>query len=286
MTDEQLLTTPDVTICYDVHGRASDPTVLLVMGLNLQLVWWRQDLVDALVARGLRVIRMDNRDVGRSTRLVGPGPSPWQLVRRTAVASYSLADMAGDSAAVLAAEAPDGGHVVGVSLGAFVAQEVAIRGAARSLTSIMGRPGDGRTGKVSPRMTLEMLRPARGDAVSGLVRSFRTIGSSFRTEADDRDVELCHQASMQRSPDESGGGRQLAAILTERDRTAGLTALRMPAFVMHGLADRVVRPDGGRATAAALRESELLEVDGMGHDLPRAVWPQLVDGIVRTVSRA
>jgi pimeloyl-ACP methyl ester carboxylesterase len=286
VTDERLLTSRGVTICYDVHGRDGDPTVLLVMGLNLQLVWWRQDLLDELVGRGLRVVRMDNRDVGRSTRLRGPGPTAWQLVRRTATPAYSLADMAADCAAVLAEVAPGGGHVAGVSLGAFVAQELAIRHRVLSLTSIMGRPGDGRTGKVAPRMTLEMLRPPPRDPVAGLIRSFRTIGSTFRTGADDRDVVTCHEASMRRSADESGGGRQLAAILTERDRTADLAALRLPALVMHGLHDRVVRPDGGRATAAALHDAELVEVPGMGHDLARQVWPQLVDGVVRTVARA
>jgi pimeloyl-ACP methyl ester carboxylesterase len=285
---ERLLTTRGIRLCYDVRGSDADPAVLLVMGLNLQLVWWREAFCEQLCAQGLRVIRMDNRDVGRSSRLVGPGPTALQFLRRSGRASYSLADMADDCAAVVSEAAPEGAHVVGVSLGSFIAQELAIRHPAqvRSLVSIMGRPGDGKTGKVALRMLPEFLRPAPADPVEGLVQSFRRIGSTFRTDHDDQDVRDTLRQSQGRAADDSGGGRQLAAILAERDRTTDLRGLRLPALVVHGLADRVVRPSGGRATAAAIPGAELLEIDGMGHDLARQVWPTIVDGIARTAARA
>jgi pimeloyl-ACP methyl ester carboxylesterase len=151
-------------------------------------------------------------------------------------------------------------HVVGVSLGSFIAQEVAIRhpGRTRSLVSIMGRPGDRRTGRLARRMVPLFLRPAPRStegAVEDLVRAFRRIGSEGRTEIDDADV---------------------------RD----LRRLDVPALVMHGEKDRVILPSGGVATAAAIPGAELLLVPGMGHDLARWVWPALIDGIERTAKRA
>ncbi|MBA2765021.1 MAG: alpha/beta hydrolase [Thermoleophilaceae bacterium] len=279
-----------VELCYESLGDPADPAVLLVMGLGLQMVWWRDEFCAELVDRGFRVIRFDNRDVGRSTKLPGPGVTAMQFLRRRPNPSYSLGEMADDAAGLVAELAPAGAHLVGVSLGSFIAQEIAIRqpGRALSLTSIMGRPGDGRSGRVARRMLLEFLRPAPVDAnraVEHMVATFRRIGSLDRTEIDDEDVRLAVRRSAARGTD-VGSDRQLAAILAERDRTAALGSLEIPALVIHGMRDRIVLPSGGRATAAAIPGAELLEIERMGHDLPRWVWPQVIDGIERTARRA
>jgi pimeloyl-ACP methyl ester carboxylesterase len=288
---ELFLDTGAVRLCYEVFDDGLDadaPTVVLVMGLGLDMLWWREDFCRLLLAEGLRVVRFDNRDVGRSSRLRGPGPSSWQFLRRRAATAYTLEEMGQDTAALMSAVAPGGAHVVGVSLGSFIAQASAIAHPelVRSLVSIMGRPGDGKNGKVAASMLREFLRRPSGDQAQDLLASFERIGSSGRTAADELDVRTIVARSGQRSRDDSGSGRQLAAILMERDRTAGLATLQIPTLVVHGDRDRVVRPSGGVATAAAIPHSELLMIAGMGHDLPRRVWAQVVDGIVRTVRRA
>lgn len=289
---EQLLRVGPIELCYEELGDPGDPTVLLIMGLGLPMTWWRDDFCAGLAARGFRVVRFDNRDVGRSTCVPGPGVSALGFLRRRATPTYTLGDMADDAAGLIAQLDPRGAHVVGVSLGAFIAQEVAIRhpGLTRSLVSIMGRPGDGRTGKVSRRMIPEFLRTGPRDPdgqIEHLVRTFRRIGSEGRTDADDEDVRTIMRRDARRSTDDgTGSGRQLAAILAERDRTDDLRRLTVPALVVHGERDRVVLPSGGRATAAAIPGAELLVVPRMGHDLPRWVWPRLIDGIARTAARA
>lgn len=288
MQDERFTDVRGIRLCHQSFGDPSDPTMLLVMGLGLSLDWWRDEFCAGLAGRGFHVVRFDNRDVGRSTHLTGPGISAWGFLTRRARPVYTLADMADDAGGLVAALDPRGAHVVGASLGASIAQETAIRhpGLVRSLTSVMGRPGDG-TGRTAARMTPEFLRPPARDPVEGMVAAFRRIGSRDRTAADDEDVRRTVRRSATRETgDGTGGGRQLAAIVAERDRTADLRGLGCPALVLHGLADRVIRPDGGRATAAAIPGAELVEVPGMGHDLPRWVWPELLDGIARTAARA
>jgi pimeloyl-ACP methyl ester carboxylesterase len=280
----------EIQLCYEVldSGLEPDaPTAVLIMGLGLDLLWWRDDFCAELVRRGIRVVRFDNRDVGRSTRLDGRGPTTVQYFTRRAPTAYSLEDMADDTGALISEVAPQGAHVVGVSLGSMIAQATAVRHPeqVRSLVSIMGRPGDNRSGKMAKRMALEWIRPGPADAVEALVKTFRRIGSSGRTTADDDDVREIMARSAIRG-DDTGSGRQLAAIFDETDRTPGLRAFDRPALVIHGDRDRVILPSGGRATAAALRDSELLVLPGMGHDLARRLWPDVLDGIERTIRRA
>lgn len=293
MAERMVRISRDVELCVDEIGDEDDPLVLLVMGMGLQLVWWRDDFCRELAERGYRVVRYDHRDIGRSTPFAGRSPGLVGMLTRTARPAYTLEDMADDTGALIARLAPeDGAHVVGVSLGSFVAQAAAIRHRAgvRSLVSIMGRTGDGMHGKVAWRARLEFLRQRPRDfegAVEHLVGTFRRIGSEGRTAEDDEDVRVAIRRSASRERgDGAGGGRQFAAIVAERDRTAGLLGLDLPALVIHGLRDRIVKPSGGQATAAAISGAEHLEIEGMGHDLPRWVWPQVLDGIERTARRA
>jgi pimeloyl-ACP methyl ester carboxylesterase len=185
-------------------------------------------------------VRFDNRDVGRSTHVRGPGISGWQFLTRRATPVYILGDMADDAVGLVRALDPRGAHVVGASLGAMIAQDVAMRhpDLTQSLTSIMSRSGEGRTGKVSWRRVPDFLRPPSTDPVEDMVRSFRRIGSADRTELDDEDVRVTMRRSLSRDKgDGTGGGRQLAACVAERDRAAGLRRLTCPALVVHGLRD-------------------------------------------------
>jgi pimeloyl-ACP methyl ester carboxylesterase len=284
---------PAVELCFEERGGGSDPLVLLVMGLGLDLCWWRDAFFARLVTRGFRAVRFDNRDVGRSTHFTGPGVSGLQFLRRTSTPTYTLGDMADDAAGLIARLAPErGAHVVGTSMGSCIAQELAIRhpDRVRSLVSIMGRPGDGHTGKVAKRMLPEFLRVTPADpgrAVESLVKNFRRIGSVGRTADDDEDVRIAMRRSMERDQgDGTGSGRQLAAILAERDRTPDLRRLDLPVTVIHGLRDRVILPSGGRATADAIPKAHLVEVPGMGHDMPRWAWPLILGAIERNAARS
>jgi len=201
--------------------------------------------------------------------------------------------MADDAGLLIEAlDSARGAHVVGVSLGSFVGQATAIRhpDKVRSLVLIMGRPGDRMSGKVAWRARPGFLRQGPRDfegSIEHLVRTFHRIGSEGRTAEDDEDVRIAMRRSADRERGNgTGAGRQLAAILNERDRTRGLAGLDMPTLVIHGLRDKVVLPSGGRATAAAIPNAELLEIPRMGHDLARWTWPTVIDGIERTATAA
>lgn len=189
------------------------------MGLGLQLVCWRDDFCVELGSRGMRVVRFDNRDVGRSSRLVEPGASPMGFLRRRAPETYSLGDMADDTAGLIAELGPKGTHVVGASLGALIAQETAIRhpDQGRSLVSIMGRPGDGKSGQVAKRMPVEFLRPGPADPAETLVAAFGRIDSLHRTAQDEDDARLM-AARMARRGDGDDSGRGDPGSGTARDR--------------------------------------------------------------------
>ena len=289
MGEERFTRVGEIELCYQSLGDPDDPTVLLIMGLGLSMDWWRDDFCAGLTGRGFHVVRFDNRDVGRSTHVHGPGLSPWGFVTRRADPVYSLGDMADDAAGLIAAVDPRGAHVVGASLGSMVAQEVAIRHPERtlSLTSIMGRPGDRRTGKVSWKRVPDFLRPPSSDPVDDMVRSFGRIGSRHRSAEDDEDVRATvRRAAARETGSGDGSGRQLAACVGERDRTADLRGLTMPTLVVHGGRDLVIQPSGGTATAAAVPGAELLTLPDMGHDLARWTWPTILDGIARIARRA
>ncbi|MEA2313646.1 MAG: hypothetical protein QOI03_338 [Solirubrobacteraceae bacterium] len=280
-----------VTLCYETFGQRSDPPVLLVMGLGTQMVAWHEDFCRALAERGLFVIRFDNRDIGRSTHMVGAPPTIRQLLTRSRhAAHYSLADMAQDAAALIDALGISPAHVVGASMGGMIAQTLAARHRAsvRSLTSIMSATGSLRSGQPALRVYSVFLRRApqeREAFIAHMERVFTAIGSPGLPR-DPADLRELAAASYDRDHDPQGAGRQLAAIIASGDRTAELRRIDVPTLVIHGTADRLVSPSGGRATARAIPNARLLNVPGMGHDLPRAVWPTLIDAIAENAARA
>jgi pimeloyl-ACP methyl ester carboxylesterase len=289
---EQFAQVGPIKLCYETFGDPSATPMLLVMGLASQMVIWDDEFCEQLAERGFWVIRFDNRDIGRSTILrENPPPKTWQLmVRDKRGASYKLDDMADDAVGLLDHLGVERAHVVGVSMGGMIAQLIAIRHRDRvlSLVSIMSTTGDRRVGRPHPRLIPHLLRRARTDRegyISDFVETYRVIGSRTFT----RDPERLREKGgrcFDRGIHPAGAARQLAAIVTTQDRTRLLGQLDLPATVIHGTADRLVSPSGGRATAKAIPGAQLVMIEGMAHDLPPQVWPQVIDEIVRTAGVA
>ena len=284
-----------VTLAYDTFGDRDRPPLLLVMGLAGPLNWWSPDLCRLLASRGFFVIRFDNRDVGRSTKLHGLGGGTRGDVvrgfaRRKASPPYTISDMAGDAAGLLDHLEISQAHITGVSMGGMIAQTMAIEHAQRvlSLVSIMSTTGRRTVGWQDPRLLPMLLRPgsrSRDEAIAQATRTWATIGSpGYPTPPDE--VRRRAAETYDRGMSAAGATRQMQAVLAQPDRTRLLQTVSAPALVIHGLADRLVHVSGGRATARAIPEAELVEIPGMGHDLPRPLWPVFADGIERTAARA
>jgi pimeloyl-ACP methyl ester carboxylesterase len=286
-----------ITLCYETFGERSNPPALLIMGLGTQMVAWHEDFCRALAQRGFYVVRFDNRDIGHSTHLDGvPPPSIRQLLTRSkAAAHYKLSDMAEDAAGLLRELDLSPAHVIGASMGGMIAQTLAARHSkrVRSLVSIMSNTGALLNGQPALKLYPFFLRrPAGGREayVAHFERLFTAIGSRGLPgwPISDRPAEIRELAklSWERDHDPAGPGRQLAAIIASGDRSSELRRIDVPTLVVHGTADPLVRPSGGRATARAIKGAKLMTVPGMGHDLPRALWEELIDAIAENAARA
>ena len=284
-----------IRIAYEEFGDGAAPPVLLIMGLGAQMVLWREDFCRLLAARGHRVIRFDNRDVGESSWLDALGvPDVMGAFAAAATqqpfaAPYQLRDMAADTAGLLDALAIDAAHVVGTSMGGMIAQTMAIEAPTRvrTLTSIMSTTGAPGLPPPRPEVAAVLITPppsTRAAAIEHGVTVYRTIGSpGFPFD----EAEVRHLATVMydRGFNPVGVARQLVAILASGDRTAALGRLRLPTLVVHGTQDPLVPFPAGQATAAAVPGAALLTIEGMGHDMPRPVWPRLVDAISALAAR-
>lgn len=279
-----------VELCYEEFGSPDAPPVLLIMGLGGPMFWWEDDFCSALAERGFRVIRYDNRDVGRSQA----GTNPARLVPaylRRVPPEYSLEDMAADAAGLLQELGVEGAHVVGVSMGGMIAQLLAIRHPelVRSLVSMMSTTGSRKVGRVSAKVAVRMLRKIPEDEDGYIARNiegFKRIGSPRYFESNLERQQARARRTYAYGLNPEGTMRQLAAIVAAPDRTAALRNVRVPTAVVHGTADPLVHVSGGKATARAILGAELVLIPGMGHDMPRELWPVLIDVIERTARRA
>ena len=279
-----------IEIAYGTFGAPTGTPVLLIMGLGAQMIAWPDAFCEELSARGDYVIRYDNRDVGESTHLSDlPAPHPVDSLLRRGKPPYRLEDMADDAAGLLGALGVGSAHVVGASMGGFIAQELVIRHPARvrSLTLIMTSTGSRRVGHPKLRVLARMGRRRavtdRAAAVESSVETFRMIGSPGfpYDEAYMRDLA---GRGYDRSYDFDGYRRQVAAIAAQADRSSSLAHVRAPTVVLHGLADPLVSENGGRAIARAIPGARFVGYSGMGHDLPRALWPSFADEISSVVA--
>jgi pimeloyl-ACP methyl ester carboxylesterase len=291
-SDERMAPANGIELCYQEMGDPDGEPLLLVMGLATQMIAWDEGFCAMLAERGFRVVRFDNRDIGRSTRIkaVGvPGKLDMFLGRR-ATAPYLLRDMAADTFGLMDHLGIDSAHVVGASMGGMIAQTMAIEGPerVRSITSIMSTTGSRRVGHPSYRtFGLLLGKPPREReaAIERVIKTFKTIGSPGYPFEEERVRQIAGR-SFDRGHSEAGIARQLHAITASGDRTPGLRKLNLPALVIHGKNDVLVNPSGGRATAKAISGAGLKMIEGMGHDLPRALWPSFVEEIAANAARA
>ena len=279
---------------YDSFGDPADPALLLIMGLGSQLISWDPQFCALLAERGFRVIRFDNRDIGLSTPFDHlPVPDLFAILGGDlSSAPYVMADMAQDTAGLLDALGIERAHVVGASMGGMIAQELAIKYPERvlSLCSFMSNTGDGKNGMPTQEALAVITSPRganRDEAIERTVDTLRVIGSATPEYAPTDEWRYARAAQIyDRSYRPDGGARQVAAIAASPDRTEALGSLRMPVLVMHGDQDKLIDVSGGYATAAAVLGSERIIFPGLGHDLPRPLWPAFVDAIVRNAEKA
>lgn len=281
---------------YESFGRTGDPALLLVMGLGAQMILWHDEFCGALAERGFHVTRYDNRDVGRSTWLDAAGmPDVLGALAaagagRPIEAPYRLSDMAADAVALLDELGAGSAHVVGASMGGMIAQTLAIEHPARvrTLTSIMSTTGHPGLPPARPEAMALLMTPlptGRAAQIERSVEASRVIGSPAYP-SDPAELRALAGRAYDRGVNPPGFARQLVAILASGSRRAALAGVRAPTLVIHGGADPLVPVEAGRDTAAAVPGAELLEIPGMGHDLPRALWPTLVDAIVKHTEQA
>jgi pimeloyl-ACP methyl ester carboxylesterase len=282
-----------ITIEYEIYGDDDGTPLLLVSGLGGQLVAWDLEFIQAMVDRGFRVVRFDNRDVGKSTWFdevdIDVSTAVLGVLSGEEVdAPYHLGDMAADAAALLDALGIDRAHVLGVSMGGMIAQQLAIDhpGKVITLTSIMSTTGDADVGHPRPEVLGTLLTPPPSEpaaAIDAVVETFRTIGSPDAFD----EVRTRARATLEvnRAFHPAGTARQLLGIMTSPARSDALRTLTIDALVIHGDADPLVDISGGRRTAEVIPGAELLVLEGMGHDLPPVYWPPIIEAVTALAAR-
>lgn len=278
-----------VEICYETIGDPSGRPLLLIMGLGAPMTWWEDEFCELLADRGFFVIRFDNRDCGRSSKLRGRVNFA-RCYLGLDQAPYSLVDMADDAAGLLDHLGIRAAHLFGVSMGGMIAQTLAIEHPDRvlSLVSMMSTTGHRLSGVPRPRAlrNLFIKSPKTEEEYIRLAeRVAGVIGSPGYPADPERALERA-QGTWARGLNPSGTVRQMAAIITAPDRTRRLGQLAIPVTVVHGTADPLVRTVAGRATARAVPGAELVLIPGMAHDLPAPLWPHFADIVERTAARA
>ncbi len=293
-TDATTIKANGIELCYEEFGEPGDPPLLLIMGLGAQMIAWDEEFCRGLVGRGFRVVRFDNRDVGRSSWWESPGLDLMGNIMRAMAgqsisAPYLLSDMAADAAGLLDALDIPAAHVVGASMGGMIAQTLAIEHPDKvlTLTSIMSTTGERDVGQAAPDVLPVLMQPApkdRDTAIQNAVSAGRLISSPDHFD-EERTRERAALA-YDRGFNPIGVGRQLLAILASGSRAEQLAALDVPTLVIHGRGDRLVGFSGGERTAALIPGAELLAIDDMAHDLPPAHWSQIIERITKLASRA
>lgn len=291
----QYLVSNGLRLAYQDFGKPEDPVILLVAGLNNQMVRWPLALIDLLVNHGYRVIRFDNRDIGLSEKMEGiEAPGFFRLFLKHYLsipvdAPYSLDDMARDTIGVLDALGIDHAHIVGMSMGGMISQLVAAYYPQRicSLTSIMSTSGEWGKGVASLKVSRQMLRPASKDrsALQNGVDTWRMIGSPGYPLSES-EIEAILRAEYKRSSNPAGYLRQIAAVRTAPSRGSLLSKLKMPVLIIHGREDLLVPVSGGIDTAKYIPHATLKIFDGMGHDLPKQLLPTFADLIAENARKA
>ncbi len=285
-----------IDICYEIFGDAGAEPVVLIMGLGAQMIHWDDEFCKKLAARGFRVIRFDNRDIGKSSKMSGGKRlTPVELLKLRflkipVAAPYRLIDMAQDTIGLMDALGIKSAHLVGASMGGMIAQEIAISfpQRVRSLTSIMSTTGNPKVPPPTREAAAMLMAPPAVTKEEYFARFAKTwkvlrVGSFPEEEA----LDPARAArTWERGLNPPGVGRQLRAVLASGSRKERLRTVTAPTLVIHGTVDPLVRPEGGKDTAASIPGAKLLMIEGMGHALPMRMWPQIIDAIAAHANAA
>ncbi len=285
----KLAKTNGVELCYDIFGDADAEPMVLIMGLGAQMIFWRDDFCRDLASRGFRVIRFDNRDIGLSTKMTGGKPLKamdflkLRIFKIAPESSYKLWDMANDVVGLMDVLGIEKAHIVGLSMGGAIAQEIAMNHPDRvlSLTSIMATSGNPKLPNPTREAMAMLVAPApktKDEYIERFASNWKILrGASFpQDEANDRGIA---EETYTRGLNPAGVGRQLRAILASGDRTPRLRGIKAKTLVIHGTIDPLVPPAHGKAVAAAIPGAKLLLIEGMGHALPIPMWPIVIGAI-------
>jgi pimeloyl-ACP methyl ester carboxylesterase len=266
----------DVTLCYDVHGRRGDPAIVLIRGLGTQLIEWPPALVTGLVTAGLEVVVFDNRDAGLSS----------EMKPIAGTAPYRLEDMANDVVGLLDRLQVERAHILGISMGGMIAQHVAIAHPqrTRSLISVMSSTGNPDLPVPSPEMRARLVETAATpEALIALNAANRVaFGSPAYPESLDERMTAA-RAAYERSHRPDGVAQQMRAVIADGSRVDRLRRLSVPTLVIHGADDPLIPVAAGRDTAAAIEGARLEIIAGMGHNIPTALAPRIVEIVVAFV---
>jgi pimeloyl-ACP methyl ester carboxylesterase len=278
-----------IDICYEIFGDAAAEPMLLIMGLGAQMIDGEEDFGRRRAPRGFRVIRFDNRDIGKSSKMSGGKRlAPLELLKLRFLkipvkAPYLLRDMAQDVTGLMDVLGIKSAHLVGASMGGMIAQEIAISfpQRVRSLTSIMSTTGNPKDPPPTREAAAVLMAPPPATKEEYFARFAQTwkilrVGSFPQDEALDR---ARAERTFERGLNPAGVGRQLRAILASGSRKQRLASVKAPTLVIHGTVDPLVRPEAGKDTAASIPGAKLLMIEGMGHALPIPIWPQIIDAI-------
>ncbi|MBV8925039.1 MAG: alpha/beta hydrolase [Bradyrhizobium sp.] len=278
-----------IDICYEIFGERDAEPMILIMGLGAQMVLWDDEFCERLAARGFRVIRFDNRDIGQSSQLTGGKRLgafellKLRMLKIPVAAPYKLRDMAEDTVALMDVLGIRSAHLVGASMGGMIAQEIAIifPERVRSLTSIMSTTGNPRVPPPTREAAAMLMAPppkTRDEYIARFAQTWKIlrVGSFPEDEALDR---ARAERTYQRGLNPAGVGRQLRAILASGSRKERLRNVKAPTLVIHGTVDPLVHPMGGQDTAASIPGAKLLMIEGMGHAIPMPMWQQIISAI-------
>lgn len=281
-----------IQIEYDTLGDSSFPALLLVMGAGGQMIYWDFEFCELLAKRGLLVIRFDNRDSGLSTKFEDAGiPDMMAAMEGKPVCpAYSLEDMADDAIGLLDALGIEKGHICGASMGGMIAQVISYRNPERvlSLTSIMSSTGNPELPQIKPDVLAAVFKPVPGEREAyiehnvNLWRMLWSPGFPF----DEKRLRKMMAEGYDRSYYPQGMIRQSAAVLTHGYPRSSIASIKAPTLVIHGDADPLMALEGGKETAQLVPGARLLIVHGMGHDMPRDAWPEIIDAISDHTVRA
>lgn len=275
-----------ITIAYETHGNPQHPPVLLIMGFNMTLLAWPEAFIRALLQRGFFVITFDNRDAGLSSRLAEASVSPLPLMTLARMSGlpmkppYTLEDMAGDAVGLLNHLGVQAAHVIGVSMGGMIAQVMALSYPQKllSLGLLMTHPGAVTYSIPSPRIARVVLPQPDNDWESQLQFNlkFWTTVSGPKYRPPESEILRLTKTISQRSSQPHGRYRQMAAIISAPDRSARLKELAIPTAIIHGSADPLIIPRGGKTLARLIPGARLKLIEGLGHVLPTELCDAMV----------